>query len=80
MFHPLSDEEKKAALRDGALGAIQEARRRQSEIRELQKTARAMFQALISAPRLGVQEAPLPQGGALPTAEGWKVTPKVTQE
>lgn len=78
MVQPLSDDEKKAALRDGAVGALTEAMR--PEVQQLAQTARDVFTALVKTPTWHIQQSPIPAGVNAPSEELWSVTPKVTFE
>lgn len=74
----MNDDEKKAALLDGAKATLGEMRRREPELAEMRRTAQAVFAALVTAPTLHIVESPKPEGmdfGGL-----WSVTPKVTVE
>jgi hypothetical protein len=78
-MHSLSDDEKKAALRDGAVGALTEAMR--PEVQQLAQTARDVFTALVMTPNWHIQQSPIPAGmNTPPSEELWSVTPKVTFE
>jgi hypothetical protein len=78
MLQPLSDDEKKSALRDGAVGALREAQR--PEVQQLAQTARDIFTALVKTPTWHIQQSPPPSNMSAPVEELWSVTPKVTFE
>jgi hypothetical protein len=78
VVHPLSDDEKKSALRDGAVAALREAQR--PEVQQLAQTARDVFTALVMTPTWHIQQSPPPAGIGAPNEELWSVTPKVTFE
>lgn len=82
MYRPLSEDEKKSILREAAINVLRERRRREPELKQLRETAHAMFGALVTAPTLHIQEAPLPAWMKTPPAEPelWSVKPKVTSE
>jgi len=83
MFRPLSDDEKKQYLSDAMRDAVLEAKRRESELAELRKTAQTLFAALLPkfSPQLEVVQAEMPsQKPAPPFEELWSVKPKVTFE
>lgn len=73
----MNDDEKKAALLDGAKATLVEMRRREPELAEMRKTAQAVFAALVTAPTWHIAEAPRPESVA---DELWTVTAKVTSE
>lgn len=79
MFRPLSDEEKRAVLRDAAEGA--KAMLARPETREMQEAARALFWATVTAPTLQIVESAMPSSmTAPPFEELWTVKPKLTAE
>lgn len=83
MYRPLTEDEKKQYLVEGAVAAVEEAHRHQPEIDELRRTAQTIFAAYLPkfSPQLEVQQAPMPsQKTAPPFEELWstRVTPKVT--
>jgi hypothetical protein len=79
VIKPLTEEERKAALRDGIAATLEEASRREPELRQLRETAKKTFYALLSAPTWDVTQAPLPEGATpQPVDENWTVTTKVT--
>jgi hypothetical protein len=80
MIRPFSEEEKKAALRDGVEGALAEARRREPQMREIRETAKKMWAQLLAAETLHIVDAPIPHGITPRPEELWSVTPKVTTE
>lgn len=80
-MRPLTEEEKMAALRDGAKGTLEEMQRRADDLRAIGRTAHTIFGALMPkhSPVIHIQEAPLPDGMEMPPVEQlWSVTPKVT--
>jgi len=82
MYRPLTDDEKRAAIRDGVTSTMAEAQRLEPELRQLRETAKRAFFALITAPTLTIEQAPLSEGAKPPTEpEGWTVTvaPKVVE-
>jgi hypothetical protein len=81
MFRPLSDDEKREALRDGAIGTIREAQRRSPELQRLAHTAQNVFQALLQADTWTVEEAELPPWMKTPPVEElWSVKAEVTND
>lgn len=81
MFRPLSETEKMAALRDGAVGALEELKRREAQMREIRQTVHAVWGAFVTAPMWEVVQAPLPADmTSAPFEELWSVKPKVTFE
>jgi hypothetical protein len=80
MFRPLSDDEKREALREGAIGAVQEAQRRIPELQQLAQTAQNVFHAFLQAETWTVEEAELPAWMKTPPLEElWSVKAKVTK-
>jgi hypothetical protein len=83
MYRPLSESEKEAALRDGAVGAAHEMKKRKADLADMQKAAGTMFAAMLPkfSPRLEVVQAPMPSEMTAPLFEElWSVKPKVTFE
>lgn len=83
MFRPLSENEKKAALRDGVEWAKQEIADHQTEFDRTRLAAETIFAAYLPkhSPTLGVEEARMPSlMKAPPFEELWSVRPKVTFE
>jgi len=78
MIQPLTEEQKKQYLREGAMDAIKTARANKAKFDEIQLAARTVFAKLLTTPEWGIEEAPLPAGMATPFEQLWSVTPKVT--
>lgn len=77
MIEP-TEEQKRQYLRDGALGAIAEFKRREPELKELRDCAQAVFLGLLHTPTWEIATTPLPEGTPEPVEALWSVRPKVT--
>lgn len=79
MFRPLSDDEKRAILRDAVAGAKELLER--PEVQEVREAAHTIFWAMVKSPTWQVTEASMPSAmQAPPFEELWSVKPKVTVE
>jgi hypothetical protein len=81
MIRPLSDDEKRKVLLQMVAATVKEAQRREPQLKQLRDTAQTVFAALVTAPTLKIEQAPMPAGMTqAPVEEIWSVTPKVTVE
>lgn len=81
MLRPLSEDEKRTALRDMALATLKEMKRREPELKQMRETAQQVFAAFVQAPVLHIEQAEMPAGMTSPPVEQlWSVSPKVTVE
>ena len=81
MYRPLTDDEKKAILRDGAEATLKEAQRRADDIHRIRRAAEMVWSALLTTPEWQVEQPPMPsEMTTAPHEQLWSVQPKVTFE
>ena len=81
MLRPLSEDEKRTALKQMVEATREEAKRRAPELKQIQETAQALFWSLVKTPTLHVTQADMPSDMThAPVEEIWSVQPRVTVE